>query len=202
MSEYSYDSSKTAAAYSKIPTPKTEIVIHHWGSDGQTHDGVVNFFARKTTKTSAHYVVSAGRVSCLVAPKYVAYHAGNWAVNLRAYGLECRPEMSDGDLETVAQVIADIWRSHKKKLPITYHKKYKNTACPGRYVKRLEWLKDRATEIYEGKVPSEKFYTVKPGDTLSGIAAKNKTTVSKLMKLNPHIKNKNVINVGQRIRIK
>lgn len=40
-------------------------------------------------------------------------------------------------------------------------------------------------------------YTVKKGDTLSGIAAKYSTTVSKLMSLNPSIKKKDSIYVGQ-----
>nr|WP_235468576.1 LysM domain-containing protein [Geobacillus sp. Sah69] len=45
------------------------------------------------------------------------------------------------------------------------------------------------------------YYTVKPGDTLSGIAAKNKTTVATLQKLN-NIKNPNLIRVGQKLRVK
>lgn len=201
MSEYKYDSSHTAKSYTRQKTNKTEIVIHHWGSDGQSHDGVVRFF-EKTAATSAHYVISSGRVSCLVDPSFIAYHAGNWEVNKRAYGLECRPEMTAGDLETVAQVIADIWKSHKKKLPITYHKKYKATACPGRYMAKLDWLRERAIEIYEGKSSSKKFYTVKSGDTLSGIAKAQKSTVAKLLKLNPEIKDADKISVGQKIRVK
>ncbi|MEG0496821.1 MAG: LysM peptidoglycan-binding domain-containing protein [Carnobacterium sp.] len=43
---------------------------------------------------------------------------------------------------------------------------------------------------------TNKTYTVKPGDTLSGIASKNGTTVEALQSLNG-IKNANVINVGQ-----
>ena len=43
-------------------------------------------------------------------------------------------------------------------------------------------------------------YTVKKGDTLGEIAAKYKTTVDKLVKLN-NIKNKNLIYVGQKITI-
>lgn len=42
-------------------------------------------------------------------------------------------------------------------------------------------------------------YTVKKGDTLSGIASKNGTTVANLLKLNPGIKNANLIYVGQQI---
>ena len=46
-----------------------------------------------------------------------------------------------------------------------------------------------------------KTYTVKSGDTLSGIASKYKTTVAKLVKDN-NIKNANLIYVGQKIVIK
>ena len=45
------------------------------------------------------------------------------------------------------------------------------------------------------------YYTVKRGDTLSGIAAKYGTTVSKLVSLN-NIANPNLIYVGQKLRVK
>ena len=50
--------------------------------------------------------------------------------------------------------------------------------------------------------PSAPYYTVKKGDTLSGIAKKYGTTVTKIMGLNSNIKDANVINVGLKIRIK
>jgi lysozyme len=46
-----------------------------------------------------------------------------------------------------------------------------------------------------------KTYVVRKGDTLSGIAAKYHTSVSKLVKLNG-IKDPNKIYVGQKIRLK
>ena len=45
-------------------------------------------------------------------------------------------------------------------------------------------------------------YKIKSGETLSDIAKKNKTTVCHLMKLNPSIKNANIIYAGQTIRLK
>lgn len=45
-------------------------------------------------------------------------------------------------------------------------------------------------------------HKVKPGDSLSKIAKENDTTVDKLMKLNPEIKDANKISVGQQIRVK
>ena len=52
-----------------------------------------------------------------------------------------------------------------------------------------------------GKVVTPEYYTVKKGDTLSGIAKKYNTTVSKLAELN-NIKNINKIYVGQTLRVK
>src|SRR5690606_22922740 len=45
-------------------------------------------------------------------------------------------------------------------------------------------------------------YTVKKGDTLSHIAKRYNTTVKNLVKLNPSIKNPNLIFPGQKIRVK
>lgn len=49
--------------------------------------------------------------------------------------------------------------------------------------------------------PVTKIHTVKAGETLSGIAVKYNTTVDNLLKLNPDIKNKNLIRIGQKIRV-
>lgn len=124
-------SKSTNGAAAGRGTP-TEIVIHHWGIDGQTHDGVVEFFERRTTGTSAHFVVSAGRIHCIVSTSDVAWHAGDWPVNLRSIGIECRPEATDGDYAAVSWLIAHL-RGLFGDLPLRPHNKYAATACPGRY---------------------------------------------------------------------
>lgn len=48
---------------------------------------------------------------------------------------------------------------------------------------------------------SSTYYTVKKGDTLGGIAAKNGTTVDKLCKLN-NIKSTSILQIGQKIKLK
>lgn len=109
------------------------IVIHHWGADGQSHDGVVDFFTRgPRSGTSAHYVVSAGRITQLCHDYDTAYHAGNWAINLRAIGIECRPEATEDDVRTVSELVRRI-RSEWGNLPLSVHSDYYPTACPGRY---------------------------------------------------------------------
>ena len=52
-----------------------------------------------------------------------------------------------------------------------------------------------------GGAGGQNYYTVKKGDTLSAIAVKYHTTVNKLVALNPHIKNPNLIYVGDVIRL-
>ena len=47
----------------------------------------------------------------------------------------------------------------------------------------------------------KKYYTVKKGDTLGKIASRNKTTVSKLCKLNG-ISSKKILRPGQKLRVK
>src|SRR5690606_27985815 len=49
---------------------------------------------------------------------------------------------------------------------------------------------------------AQQYYIVKKGDTLSHIAKRYNTTVKNLVKLNPSIKNPNLIFPGQKIRVK
>lgn len=116
----------------------TFIVIHHWGSDGQTHQGVVDYLTRYDGNSSAHYVASAGRVTQLVHDYDRAWHAGP-SGNPRGIGIECRPEMSAGDFAEVAKLVAAI-RGEWGNLPLKKHSDFMNTSCPGRWGSQLERL--------------------------------------------------------------
>lgn len=130
-----------------------QIVIHHWGVDGQTHQGVVGYLcSRSNHGASAHYVASAGRVTQLVSDRDRAWHAGP-SGNPRGIGIECRPEMSDGDFETVAGLVAAI-RSEHGDLPLRGHRDHMSTACPGRWYARLRDLDARARQIAGGAAPA------------------------------------------------
>ena len=126
-----------------------KIIVHHWGEDGQTFESVVSWFQDASCSTSAHAVLEDGRVACMVNYSDTAYHAGNWDANLASIGIECRPEMSDGDLETLCEYIADLWKMYGV-LPIYGHKDFSSTECPGRYYAKLDWIYNRAMEIYKG----------------------------------------------------
>lgn len=56
-------------------------------------------------------------------------------------------------------------------------------------------------EVSGGAANGSLYYRVVAGDTLGDIASKYGTTVARLMALNPHIKNANLIYAGDYIRI-
>ena len=130
----------------------TGIVIHWWGLPewGQTHDGVVSFLSdgNRANPTSAHYVASEGRVTQLVSDGDRAWHcAGN---NMRTIGIECHPAATEGDLRTIARLIAAI-RSEWGNLPLSLHSDHFATACPGNYSDKLDQLDYLSTHLEESE---------------------------------------------------
>lgn len=123
------------------------IVIHHWGNEGQSFSGVISWLCRNDGDSSAHYVVQNGRVECIVNPNDTAWHAGNWNYNLKTIGIECRPEMTNGDFDTTARLIANLWKMYGKK-PIIGHRDIVPTACPGKYYTRFAELTQLAESYY------------------------------------------------------
>ena len=65
-------------------------------------------------------------------------------------------------------------------------------------------VQKRVNELVHSSTPKQAkvYYSVVSGDTLSGIAAKHGLTLAALLKLNPSIKNPNIIYPGQKIRVK
>lgn len=112
------------------PSAPQFIVIHYWGVMGQKFENVVRYLCRPNGNTSAHYVVEDGRVACIVDPKDTAWHAGNWAANQKGIGIECRPEATDGDYQTVGELVKRL-RDIYGDLPLYPHNKFKSTDCPG-----------------------------------------------------------------------
>ncbi|MBM7052212.1 peptidoglycan recognition family protein [Rothia sp. ZJ1223] len=114
------------------PRSTGRITIHHWGADGQGFDAVCNYLSRPGGNSSAHFVVEAGRVACLVEPKNAAWHSGSAEGNATSIGIECRPEMSEGDINEVVALIEwleDVYGPQE----IWLHREWSSTACPGRY---------------------------------------------------------------------
>src|SRR4029453_1786363 len=130
--------------------PRTieSITIHHWGVYGQTHDGVLAFFCTTGPgATSAHFVASAGRVNCIVSPEDAAWHAGNPVGNRTSIGIECRPECSKEDMQTVAELVRWL-RDQYGDLPLIPHRYWQATQCPG------IWDLDRIDALARGATPA------------------------------------------------
>ena len=139
------------------------IVIHHWGVLGQRHDDVVKFFVSGPGTTSAHFVVSAGRIDCLVSPADAAWHSGNAVGNATTIGIECHPEATDADYATVAELVSFL-RSQYGHLPLSPHRQWNQTACPGVWdLPRIDRLAGSAAIAPQGTTTKE--------DTLSAAEA-------------------------------
>lgn len=132
------------------------ICIHHWGIDGQSHDGVADYLAshRPSNPTSAHSVISAQRVTELVPWGKRAWHGRS--ANDYWIGLECRPEASDGDWETLVEYCYDIEVYYGKSMRYARHSDFNATACPGRYSGRIQELIDAVNALHNGKTPAKK----------------------------------------------
>ncbi|MDP9185636.1 MAG: N-acetylmuramoyl-L-alanine amidase [Actinomycetota bacterium] len=161
------DESQTAKGFTpsaSVPqvfgAPRTieGIVIHHWGLTGQSHDGVVNFFVNGPGATSAHFVVSGGRITCLVSPADAAWHCPG--KNASTIGIECRPEATDEDYATVAELVATL-RSQHGNLPLSMHRDWYSTACPG------VWDLSRIDALASGSTISAQSSSITP-TTLEG----------------------------------
>lgn len=118
------------------------IVIHHWDDPAKnpTFEGTVSWFKNPNSWVSAHYVVEAGRVACMVNESDTAWHAGDGEVNLASIGIECNPRASQGDLQTLVELLADLKRRYPH-AQIIGHKDVVSTGCPGRYYDRMEELR-------------------------------------------------------------
>jgi hypothetical protein len=94
-------------------------------------------------------------VACLVNEGNSAWHAGNRWYNTHSIGIECRPECTSGDVDTVAELVATIYKHVGKVLPLIGHKDIVATACPGRYYSKIADIQRRATALYQtGKMPA------------------------------------------------
>lgn len=151
------------------------ITIHWWGSTGQKFENVVNWLRGYTgnNNSSAHYVLQDGLVEQIVEDSQAAWHAGNNQGNGTTIGIECRPEMTDGDWDTLVELCVLLEERHGS-LKYYGHKDWKNTACPGDYYPRLGELVDAVNAFKEsGQKPS-----TTGGGSSSGGGSKSYQSVS------------------------
>ena len=147
---YRYITSKTSPNQNARNRKISGITIHWWGKPtGQNPEGIVSWLCDKRAGTSAHYVVSEGTVWCIVDPDHRAWHAGNSTANHTQIGIELDPNMSRraATEKTAAALIADL-RSVYGNLPLSPHRRWTSTQCPG------NWDLGRLDRLARGAKPS------------------------------------------------
>lgn len=137
-----------AMMYGRSGQDVTGIVVHHYGVMGSTYAGTIRTLTKPTAAASAHFVIDAGKVAQLVALSDTAYHADNWAVNLTTIGIECPPECTPAQVDTLVQLIAGLYRHYGRVLPLSGHCDHAKTVCPGRYYPLLADIQARATALW------------------------------------------------------
>lgn len=130
------------------PRTTKRCTIHWWDNPANKPQFVptANHLSRPGGNTSAHFVVEAGRVACLVSPKHAAWHAGSAEGNATSIGIECNPRMSEGDInELVALIewIEDVYGAQE----IWLHREWSATQCPGSYADKREEIVRRVNEL-------------------------------------------------------
>lgn len=127
------------------------ITIHYWGRwVGQSHQGIVDWLCKKRSNpTSAHYVVSPGRIDRIVPEGDTSWANGNRVANQESITIELCPDPArlDATIATAGELVADI-RSRHGNIPLVPHKRWTSTDCPGPFTNRLDDI-DRAAR---GKV--------------------------------------------------
>jgi N-acetyl-anhydromuramyl-L-alanine amidase AmpD len=108
-------------AASRKPTAIKLIVIHV--TDGGSFAGNVWWLSGGHSHASAHYVVARdGQIAQLVHLSDVAWHAGNWKVNVRSIGIEHVGETYDpagfteAEYRQSAKLVA--WLAHRSNIPV------------------------------------------------------------------------------------
>lgn len=190
-----------------------------------------NIFARASYKASSNYGIGYdGRVGMYVEEKNRSWCSSSNSNDQRAVTIECASDTTepyafkDVVYQKLIALCVDIckrngktkllWFGDKTKtlnyepkadeMVLTVHRWFANKSCPGNWMyARMSDLAEKVTAQLNAKEEEDStdiIYIVKAGDTLGGIAAKYGTTYQKLAEYNG-IKNPNVINVGQKIRI-
>lgn len=173
-----------------------DVIVFNWDDNTQPNDGnsdhigyVESVSGGKITTLEGNMGEKVGRRTIPVGygyirgfarPKYAASSGGNTPSN---------PAKSIDEL--AKEVLAGKWGNGNDR---------KNALANAGY--NYSAVQARVNELVKGSSESKaEYYTVKSGDTLSGIAKKYGTTYQKLAQMNG-IKNPNIIYAGQKIRVR
>lgn len=193
-----------------------KITIHHMAGN-MTVEQCGDLFANPTRQASSNYGIgSNGKIALYVEEANRAWTSGNGENDHQAITIEVANDggspawhVSDAAMESLIALCVDVCKRNgieklnftgDKTGNLTMHKYFQATACPGPYLEsQFPWIAQQVNKRLSPEV-AEEVYTVKPGDTLSGIATKYGTTFQELAEYNG-ISNPNLIYPEQKIKI-
>lgn len=128
------------------------IVLHYTSNKGDTAINNGNYFARVTTKTSAHYFIDReGVIVKSVNRNRIAWHAGNWKMNTRSIGIELCDIVDKPISAKQKKALKWLIKSIKKQCPnvndIIRHYDVTGKQCPLYYVQHEDEWKKLRTEL-------------------------------------------------------
>lgn len=139
--------------YGRQGTKIDRIVLHH---NASTSDNIPGVWQNRAA--SAHYQVTPSAIRQCVDEGNTAWHAGNWAMNLRSIGIEHLNstgapnwDVADETEERSAALVADICKRYGipcDRSHILKHSQTSATACPGGL--DVDKIVRRANEILGG----------------------------------------------------
>jgi GH24 family phage-related lysozyme (muramidase) len=185
-------------AYKPLPTEKwLTIGYGHYGSDVKQGQTITQAEAEELLKKDLKRYEDGVNAAVKVAINQNQFDAlVSFSYNLGIYA------MTHSDL--VGFINKGDFKAASAEFPKWCH-------AGGKVITGLVRRRNEERELFDKPVPKPKpkpkqtvkvYHTVVKGETLSGIAAKFKTTVAKLDALNPQITNLNLIHPGQKIRVK
>ncbi|MGM0747078.1 MAG: N-acetylmuramoyl-L-alanine amidase [Bacillota bacterium] len=205
----------------KCPNPMSAeyITIHNTANDAPAANEI-SYMINNTSSTSFHFAVDDKEVRQGIPTNRNAWHTGdgkNGTGNRKSIGVEICYSKSGGArykaaeeraIKFVAQLLKERgWGIDR----VRKHQDWNGKYCPHRILSEGRWDEVKAAIEKElkalgGKTSSSSgsssgsTYTVKKGDTLSGIAKAEGVSVATLQSLNG-IKNPNLIKVGQVLKL-
>ena len=124
------------------------MVVHYTATDASAHNNLL-YFSRSSAGASAHYFIDKdGSRRQSVLERDTAWHASNWAMNLRSIGVEV---VSAGEDFTEAQIraLSELYAELKARYGIAEdhvirHYDVNGKLCPAPYVDAGKWAELRS----------------------------------------------------------
>ena len=137
-----------------VPNPASLCVLHWWDDPAKkpAFEGTISRLCNPAAQVSAHSVITAGKVACIVDYPNRSWANGNDWANDNSITIECDPNNIDAVIPTIVEYLADMVRQNNltADFQLKGHKDFYNTACPGDYYPRLAEIRQRVADNLGG----------------------------------------------------